>query len=984
MPRRYRAVLVAVWSVAAVLCGFANAARISLDASSDPNSRLEIRTITLPGGEEVSLYVLTGKGLVVKIDADELVADHVEVDLTNRLVRVVGPGTFRSGGESISGEDLLIDLRAEAFSGDDVLIVTEAIDVKGDRASRVPGLIRVALGYFSPCTRCGQELDDYGFEAKQLEIYPGDRLVAYDVTVLIRGAAFLSLPLMVLPLGPPDRQPRLEYVTGTATTRAKLALNWPYAAGPHAYGDVGLRYYADVLPGGSGVGDALLGGSVIESYLGGSLSHRYYTERGKGEFFVDYTPAFLTYGPLGTSSPPTGRSDPLLVVRFSYDDEAVLGLPQTAFLLGRDDTRRPSIWEASYVTVRSLDGLKGTFSSRVFYDADDSDSVSTPSYASWSEPLQTLARLRLEPEDLPVDTGLFRLERLFVDLGVFQDRSNALNRSAAVTPITSGGRVVESHALSLTPIDLWAGARLEGNTDFTGYYYDTAERQVEWLSLLTFRQEFGALGGLGVSYNRSVREGETPFRFDVFPYRNRSDIRARLRLDPIAWLRLEQSAGYVLVDDRDPTQVGWAPLETTLTLLGNLDWVRLTVKNAYDPKTGDPGTIDATLNLDARGTFNASLEVRHQQDLLVTPDRLTGVPRDTTQTSVRASAGVTGIVDVSVKTAYRHSPGPPLPPAPPGAPPDRFDDLEVKVTLGTLAHTDSVPGLAVTYARDLDLGRVSAFGVEAAATLGPIQFDASERISLPTGQLANSKLRVAWPGVAAAQAEGLLWLDTEWLGLPQPAPYSRTLTFTLEDAPLRDRPAWQARFTTQIDPASAPSGAELGYRNSTLSGRVLLVDEVLGPTRFSVDGFAELLWADDRQPETYLRRANLTFGLDVASWLGLQGTVGYAGTYDPVARAVSSGRLTLQEVAIMARPIDDLYVGAVLNETWELAGTSTAYQAFNLQPRFVVVWNRCCWALYGTWDSKSGAIAITLTTPGATQGVSHVFDTGWVIPRREP
>src|SRR5690606_18752186 len=141
---------------------------------------------------------------------------------------------------------------------------------------------------------CGQELEDYAFEADRLEIYPGDRLVAYDVTVLIRGAAVMALPIMVLPIGPQDRQPRIEYATGTATERARISLNWPYVAGPDAYGDVGLRYYADVLPGGSAIGDLLLGGSVLRSYLGGSLNHRFYTERGKGGFAVDYTPAFET------------------------------------------------------------------------------------------------------------------------------------------------------------------------------------------------------------------------------------------------------------------------------------------------------------------------------------------------------------------------------------------------------------------------------------------------------------------------------------------------------------------------------------------------------------------------------------------------------------------------------------------------------------------------------------------------------------------
>jgi len=86
---------------------------------------------------------------------------------------------------------------------------------------------------------------------------------------------------------------------------------------------------------------------------------------------------------------------------------------------------------------------------------------------------------------------------------------------------------------------------------------------------------------------------------------------------------------------------------------------------------------------------------------------------------------------------------------------------------------------------------------------------------------------------------------------------------------------------------------------------------------------------------------------------------------------------------LMARPLDNLYLGMVIDDVWDVTG-GTAATGVSLRPRFVAVWNRCCWALYGSWDSKTGAVAITLTTPGTTQGIGHVFDTGWIIPRREP
>ena len=401
----------------ALLAPSAWAARIGIDAAGDPDSRLEIRTVTLPDGSEVQLYVLRGEGLRITIDDSVLEAEHVEVDLTQRLVRVIGFGRYSTGGEVVEGQDLVIDLREESFAGDDVLIVSDAISVKGDRASRVPGLIRVALGEFSPCTRCGQDVEDYGFEAASLEIYPGDRIVAYEVTVLIRAAAVMTLPIMVLPIGPQDRLPRFEYVTGTATQRARISLSWPYVLGPDAYGDVGVRYYADVVPGASAVGDLLLGGAPVRSYLGGFLTHRFYTERGKGVFSVDYTPAFAT---------PGREAEREFVVRLAYADEEVLGPPRTTLRVERNDDRTPRLWEATVTHEALRDGWRGRFSSQVYLDLEQGSGFRAPSYAGRSVPLQTLLRLQLEPEDLSsLDFGPLRVERFLLDMGAFQDVSNS-------------------------------------------------------------------------------------------------------------------------------------------------------------------------------------------------------------------------------------------------------------------------------------------------------------------------------------------------------------------------------------------------------------------------------------------------------------------------------------------------------------------------------------------------------------------------------
>ena len=116
----------------------------------------------------------------------------------------------------------MFELEEETFSGQDVIIITSEIDVIGLDANRVPGQISVLTGEFSPCGRCNQEVQDYSFQAARLELFPGDRLVAFDVYLRIRDLPILYLPLLVVPLGPPDRQPQLSITAGDELNRAEV------------------------------------------------------------------------------------------------------------------------------------------------------------------------------------------------------------------------------------------------------------------------------------------------------------------------------------------------------------------------------------------------------------------------------------------------------------------------------------------------------------------------------------------------------------------------------------------------------------------------------------------------------------------------------------------------------------------------------------------------------------------------------------------
>ncbi len=965
----------------ALLCLFGAAGaqqQVTIDTGDDPNSRLELRNYVLPDGTEVTFYVLRGDPLTITIGEQQLSATHVEVDLTRNELRVIGPGSFFNGSETVEGTDLIISLADETFSARDVLVITGALDVLGSAAWRVPGQISFVDGAFSPCSRCGQEVEDYGFRAERLELYPGDRLIAYRVTMLVRGQDFLYLPLMVVPLARPDRQPQLVIRQGTETERAQVALDWPYVTGPSSYGTFSIRYYADVDVDGGGLAGRILGGSVQEQYLGGGFDHVFYTDAGSGSFRLMYRPAFLN------PEAPDGRELQQFNWRWHWlsDPDALNhGEPEAEVLVERDDSRRYGIVEYRTSLVRENDLLRYELLSQGFFDLVTDDLVREPSYAGRSTPRRTFFSVRFTPlSQQPITLGILRFSQLALEGGVFEDSVNPAMRAVTTRAFWQAARARVTNSVELLPLGFWSDFELEGRSSFSGWYYSSGQRLIDWSTRLTGTQRFGEYGSLSLTFARDVTEGETPFRFDQLPLRERTEVTGRLRLVPGSWLNLEMSAGYVFRDSRSPRVEGWRPLETTVTLFDDISWLGLTLKNVRDLETGDPGNADVTLTLRYNSRdLDASLEAGYTHDL--DPDFSTDGAVPVNDTASRLEGDLrTENMQLEFGWGYNFVPSAPDDPADPLP---YWEPFTFGLTLGSMRAKDDKAGFRVSWTRDMNFERVQAFQYEARTGLGPLELYVSERYRLPQGGVDRTTFRVTYPGYLQLEASGMSLIRPEWIWLEDDPDQVRTHTWTVSDAPDFGPQLWQVRYRTTFDPnLTTLDGSIGGRRDSALELRALLEEEPVGASRFSVDLFVDLPLADDRLPDSYLRRANLTLGLDVSGRVGLQGTLGYRGTYSLAEEEVTRGELTLTNLALTVRVLDDLYVGAMLNDVWDLTGNSTELARFNLQPEFLVMWNRCCWALYGSWNSATGRIRVALTTPGATSGLVEEITTPWKLPDR--
>ena len=950
---------------------------------------LERRPITLPDGSESELIVISGSPVRLRIDDDEITAEYIEFDRASRLLRVVGAGDLTYDDISTEGQDYVVDLTTQEFSVQDVFIFTAPIDIQGVSAERLPGQVNVTAGAFSPCSRCNQDPQDYSFKAEQMRLYPGDRLVAFDVTVLVRDAPILFLPVLVVPLGPIERQPRFSISPGESTglvsddNGAEIALDWPYTIGANAYGTSSLRYYADVTPGaGNGFTESFFGGRIDRSYFGGGFDHTFYTEDGQGELDFFYLPALAEGDGTDTQNE--------FSFRFAYDTVESLDIPQLNVVAQRDDAEIQRIGEygVTYQTTLFEDsfyGLDARFFTQGYYDFDGSDDVTLPSYVDRSTPEFTYGQVTLGPtEGASFGIGPVLLSDLLLDVGIFEDASSPSNRSAAQSPTSLGGRLLESHRLSIETLTPFPGFSVSGSTDFTGQYYTTGERLVNWNSELSAAQDFG-VGTFSMTWNRDVNEGETPFRFDTLAAaQTRTDVTSSLALTPLEWLELNVNETYVFTDTRDPEEVGAGPLETRLDLFGNLNWLDIRFANDYDIRENDPGLLETAVELRSPdATLNGRLRYENIQDLQLAPDRVSGNIDDESETTVEAELGYGSLFSVDFSGGYEYS-------AEDGVSVGERKNFEFGATLGDLEQEDEVPGARFFYTRDLASSETQELGYELTGRYGPFFARLEQTFDFDDTLTDDTLYRLTWAGVVSAEATGFTLIPPSAVGLEPEDERGFESDFSVslrdETQPTPDERIWEITYSTTFDPDFTNRfGGVGGYTDSQLD---LLVDlpstyvgTSLGDIGFRVNLSAELFLADAELEQTFLNSAELTLFSDFFSRVGVQGNLQYDGEYS--GSDLTTSTLRIQEFGVTTRVTDELYVSALIDDFWDFTGGDASRSPYNFQPTLYVTWNRCCWALYGSLDTSNGSISVALGFPGDETGFQQAFDTPLALPRRD-
>lgn len=452
-----------------------------------------------------SLVVLEGRPVILVRDGQTLSARRVIYDRKARRLTLSGQVRYTDDqGRTIEAEELVLFVGDESLVATNVKVRSGDFDFESPFAYRSQGQITMRAAYFSPCLAKGQNPPDYAFFAQQVTLFPGDRIVARGVWVSLFGQKELYLPVLVIFTG--KRAPRV-YLGQSAVDGIVAGADLPYVT-KNGLGFTLLRYFEKR---GVGVGlDHWGAGSAYEHYR------------------------FLYLPP----EPGKDRGTLSLSLEYRKEEEGWSG----RFSLARDDVVVPGRFTLSAeVKKTDPDDPFVRFSIERILDTDP---AAPPPWGLFKGPeVEVAYRKARRLGDLTISGRAI--------VGGYEGESNPLNRSARREgPRIGAGRVYLEHHERYAP-RLGSGLAFRLQNDFVGYYYSTAERQINWRTTARLSRRLGSFE-LGANLERWVREGETPFIFDRIPTRRTIELSPylRYRQNP---LTLSISGGMVVRPKRPPS-----------------------------------------------------------------------------------------------------------------------------------------------------------------------------------------------------------------------------------------------------------------------------------------------------------------------------------------------------------------------------------------------------------------------------------------------
>lgn len=808
-------------------------------------NQLEIRQVD---GE--TLIILTGQPVRMELGRRLIEADEVIYNRHAGRIQLLGHVLYTDAqGDHIRAQNLVLYSPSQDFQAIEVSITSGNFLLTGPVCEQVAGQILLQEGFLTPCARCGQNPPDYAFEAKEVLLYPGDRIIAKRVWVLVHGQRVFYLPVLLIYLS--KRSPKIN-IGEDPQDGAYFSADLPYVA-TFGIGFILLRYFETR---GWGFG---------------------FDDYGVGQILSHYR--FLYLPPL-----PGGQQG---IFQYRLHDRLALGNWNFDALIQRDDTSA-----LPYVTNFSLQAanLTGqpTFQFLLAGYLDSNPALTPPPQTPQELPQVTLSF----PQGYQID-GLFINGQ--IQAGYLLAPSNPFDRSAlAHGPYLGSGRLVVEHFERYNLPPVLKGFSLNLQNQFTGYYYTfpntvgELERQVNWLSQLQAQENLGPFS-LNLSATRDVIEGQTPFAMDFLrPYHSLL-LQAGATYHPEPWFSL----GAQFQQQFD------APYSKTLEGILTLN--------------------PAPLNL----------QITHSYDLIHQENDLSSFSLSYTP------------FPFSLNTSTTYTWQNPLG--------QRFSPLTVSLSYALLGGS-----LSFSQSRNLNNGEAisTSFGLslqtgEGAYTLQETYYG-NGNYPGPTDTLSGS-LQGIW-GPSSLQLSQTITLPGEYN-----PPSSGAVNFSLS-------------YTYAATTTLSFTGTYL-FKGLLTNPLLTFSTQILQPSA-SLNVQASFHFPEAAIPQAYLASLSFQGGLDLLSPplspSRIPG-IAFQGTLSAQHNPNGSFSLSLQQFGpsfyFLGPQSTSLLLGVFFSQSLSYPPATSA-----LEPEFVMVYNRCCWALELDLNTQNQSVSLSLSVNGQSAG----------------
>lgn len=200
------------------------------------------------------LFVAQGH-VTVHYNEALITADMLQYDADAGHALFLGNVFYSDNEQELTGESLHYDLNTGValFDGMEAVLYSDGIKgpmfLSGQRVRATDGEVRMELATFTTC-ECTGDVPAYRFEAKELEIYPNDRIIVRKVTFYDHKVPLLYLPYLTLSLKEKTSRFDMPQVGYSERTGWYIKLTYNYVLKSGLYGAILFDYFQKLGPGG--------------------------------------------------------------------------------------------------------------------------------------------------------------------------------------------------------------------------------------------------------------------------------------------------------------------------------------------------------------------------------------------------------------------------------------------------------------------------------------------------------------------------------------------------------------------------------------------------------------------------------------------------------------------------------------------------------------------------------------------------------------